>query len=63
MTAETRYARSGDVHIAYQVVGDRAWRDLVAGSHVAFAERGAHELKGVPGPWTLYAVEGAGEGS
>ena len=28
MTPETRYARSGDVNIAYQVVGD-APRDLV----------------------------------
>ena len=28
MTPETRYARSGDVNIAYQVVGDAA-RDLV----------------------------------
>jgi pimeloyl-ACP methyl ester carboxylesterase len=31
-------------------------RDLVAGSGIAFAERGAHELKGVPGSWTLFEV-------
>ena len=37
-------------------------RDLVAGSHVAFTDRGAHELKGVPGTWSLYAVEGADNG-
>jgi len=37
-------------------------RDLVAGSQVAFADRGAHELKGVPGTWSLFAVEG-GDGS
>jgi class 3 adenylate cyclase len=33
-------------------------KDLVAGSGLAFAERGAHELKGLPGEWRLYAVEG-----
>jgi class 3 adenylate cyclase len=32
-------------------------RDLVAGSGLAFEDRGAHELKGVPGDWRLYAVE------
>jgi len=31
-------------------------RDLVAGSGLAFEERGATELKGVPGEWRLYAV-------
>ena len=30
-------------------------KDLVAGSGLAFAERGAHTLKGVPGEWRLYA--------
>jgi len=29
-------------------------RDLVAGSGIAFEERGEHELKGVPGTWRLY---------
>jgi len=32
-------------------------RDLVAGSGLQFAERGEHELRGVPGSWRLYAVE------
>jgi class 3 adenylate cyclase len=32
-------------------------KDLVAGSGLAFQDRGAHELKGVPGEWRLYAVE------
>jgi class 3 adenylate cyclase len=36
-------------------------KDLVVGSNVAFAERGAHELRGVPGPWNLFAVENAGD--
>jgi class 3 adenylate cyclase len=31
-------------------------RDLVAGSGIAFAERGARELKGVPGSWPLFEV-------
>jgi class 3 adenylate cyclase len=34
-------------------------RDLVAGSGIEFEERGAHELKGVPGEWRLYAVSAA----
>ena len=32
-------------------------RDLVAGSGIAFEERGEHELKGVPGTWRLYAAQ------
>ncbi len=31
-------------------------RDLVLGSGIEFAERGTHELKGVPGRWTVHAV-------
>src|SRR5258705_3159673 len=31
-------------------------RDLVIGSGLEFADRGAHELKGVPGEWHLFAV-------
>jgi class 3 adenylate cyclase len=31
-------------------------RDLVAGSGIEFLERGRHELKGVPGEWSLLAV-------
>ena len=30
--------------------------DLVAGSGIRFAERGPHELKGVPGTWRLHSV-------
>jgi len=32
-------------------------KDLVAGSGIEFEDRGAHELKGVPGEWRLFAVE------
>ncbi len=31
-------------------------KDLVIGSGLAFAERGEHELKGVPGSWRLYSA-------
>jgi class 3 adenylate cyclase len=31
-------------------------RDLVIGSGLEFEERGAHELKGVPGEWRIFAV-------
>jgi pimeloyl-ACP methyl ester carboxylesterase len=34
-------------------------KDLVAGSGIEFDDRGAHELKGVPGEWRLYAVAAA----
>ena len=32
-------------------------KDLVAGSGIEFRDRGAAELKGVPGEWRLFAVE------
>jgi class 3 adenylate cyclase/pimeloyl-ACP methyl ester carboxylesterase len=31
-------------------------KDLVAGSGIAFEDRGTHELKGIPGEWRLYGV-------
>jgi class 3 adenylate cyclase len=31
-------------------------KDLVAGSGIEFDDRGPHELKGVPGTWSLYAA-------
>jgi class 3 adenylate cyclase len=31
-------------------------KDLVVGSGIEFADRGEHELKGVPGPWRLFEV-------
>jgi class 3 adenylate cyclase len=34
-------------------------RDLVIGSGLEFEDRGAHELKGVPGAWHLFAVTSA----
>ncbi len=43
-------ARPGEVLVSNTV------KDLVAGSGLAFEERGAHTLKGVPGDWRLYSV-------
>ncbi len=39
-----------------EVLVSQTVRDLVAGSGLAFADRGEHELKGVPGSWRVYAV-------
>jgi class 3 adenylate cyclase len=32
-------------------------KDLVAGSNLQFGDRGAHNLKGVPGEWRLFVVQ------
>jgi len=44
-----------------EVLVSQTVKDLVAGSGLAFEDRGIHELKGVPGEWRVYAarVEGA----
>jgi class 3 adenylate cyclase len=39
-----------------EVVVSSTLRDLVIGSGLEFEYRGAHDLKGVPGQWHLYAV-------
>jgi class 3 adenylate cyclase len=31
-------------------------KDLVVGSGIEFSDRGAHDLKGVPGEWRLFEV-------
>ncbi len=41
-----------------EVLVSRTVTDLVAGSGIEFEDRGEHELKGVPGSWTLFAVKG-----
>lgn len=41
-----------------EVLVTRTVRDLVAGSGIAFAERGEHTLKGVSDRWALYAASG-----
>ncbi len=40
-----------------EVLISRTVADLVGGSGIAFADRGAHTLKGVPNHWRLFAVE------
>jgi pimeloyl-ACP methyl ester carboxylesterase len=43
---------------AGEVLVSRTVRDLVAGSGIAFEDRGRHELKGLDGAWQLFAVSG-----
>lgn len=45
-------ADSGDVLVSGTV------KDLVVGSGIEFAEAGEHDLKGVPGSWKLFVVQG-----
>jgi class 3 adenylate cyclase len=47
------HAQPGEVLVSSTV------KDLVAGSGIAFEDRGAAELKGVPGEWRLFAVSEA----
>jgi class 3 adenylate cyclase len=42
-----------------EVLVSQTVKDLVAGSGIEFADRGAAELKGVPGEWQLFSVTGA----
>lgn len=41
---------------AGEVLASSTVKDLVAGSGIAFDDRGEHELKGVPDSWRLYAA-------
>ena len=41
-----------------EVLVSRVVTDLVAGAGLKFAERGAFELKGLPGTWELFAASG-----
>jgi class 3 adenylate cyclase len=47
----TAMAGPGEVLVSSTV------RDLVVGSNLRFADRGAHPLRGVPGEWRLYTLE------
>jgi class 3 adenylate cyclase len=42
---------------ANEVLVSRVVTDLVAGAGLKFAERGSHELKGIPGKWDLFAAQ------
>ena len=43
---------------AGEVLVSRTVKDLVAGSGIRFADRGAHALKGIGDEWQLHAVVG-----
>jgi class 3 adenylate cyclase len=43
---------------ANEVLVSQTVTDLATGSGIGFQSRGAHELKGVPGSWRLYAALG-----
>jgi class 3 adenylate cyclase len=51
-------ARVSAAAAAGEVVVSNTVRDLLAGTTLTFEDRGEHELKGVPGSWRLFAVEG-----
>ena len=51
-------ARVGALAGPGQVLVSRTVVDLVAGSGIGFSDRGEHELKGVPGTWRLFSVQG-----
>jgi class 3 adenylate cyclase/pimeloyl-ACP methyl ester carboxylesterase len=51
-------ARIGALAASGEVLVSGTVKDLVVGSGIEFANRGEHELKGVPGTWQLYAVRG-----
>jgi class 3 adenylate cyclase len=49
-------ARIGAKADPSEVLVSSTVKDLVVGSGLMFADRGKHQLKGVPGEWHLYAV-------
>ena len=51
-----RDARVSALAGAGEVLVSQTVKDLVAGSGITVADRGAHELKGVLGKWRLYSV-------
>ena len=51
-------ARVAALAQASEVLVSSTVKDLVAGSGIEFEEHGAHELKGIPGEWGLFAVRG-----
>jgi class 3 adenylate cyclase len=47
-------ARVSSAAEASEVLVSSTVKDLVVGSAIDFADRGEHELKGVPGTWRLF---------
>ena len=52
-------ARIAALAQANEVLVSSTVKDLVVGSGIAFAGRGTHELKGVPGKWEVFLVADA----
>ena len=52
-------ARIGALAGPGEVLVSSTVRDLTLGSGIEFADRGRHELKGVPGEWQVLAVASA----
>jgi class 3 adenylate cyclase len=52
-------ARVSALAAAGEVLVSQTVKDLVAGSGIAFDDRGVQQLKGVPGEWRLYSVAAA----
>ena len=50
-------ARVASLAASGEVLVSRTVRDLVGGSDLRFADRGEHELKGVPESWQLFALD------
>jgi class 3 adenylate cyclase/alpha-beta hydrolase superfamily lysophospholipase len=50
-------ARIAAIGNSEEVLVSRVVKDLVAGSGLTFTDRGAHTLKGIPEPQTLYSVQ------
>jgi class 3 adenylate cyclase len=50
-------ARVASLAGAHEVLVSSTVKDLVRGSGLCFADRGAHTLKGVPDQWCLYALQ------
>ena len=52
-------ARIGAMARASEVLVSQTVKDLVAGSGLAFEDRGEHALKGLPGTWRVFAASSA----
>ena len=49
-------ARIGALATSREILVSSTLKDLVIGSPIEFTQRGKHDLKGVPGSWTVFAV-------
>ena len=50
-------ARISNLAAPGEVLVSNTVRDLIVGSSWTLTDRGAHDLKGVPGPWRIFAVD------